>query len=154
MEEQSDSIQVRGFFRVAISEDDKIVGDSGWRKNVITNEGKRNYLARALGALAGSLQVSHFALGTGGVPATNATTLTGEVQKRTSVNAETSGSSAVQFTATFASAGAFVTATQNISNIGLFNSSSGGTLFAGNTYASSSVATNQNVNVTYVISFA
>jgi hypothetical protein len=36
----------------------------------------------------------------------------------------------------------------------LFNSSSTGTLFAGNTYTSSSCATNQNVNATYDITFA
>jgi hypothetical protein len=42
----------------------------------------------------------------------------------------------------------------NISNIGLFNSSSTGTLFAGNTYASSSCASNQAVNITYDITFS
>ncbi len=147
-------IKVRGFFRVAIEEDGKIVGDSGYVENQITNEGKRNYLARTLGALAGSLQVSHVALGTGTVPAAADTSLQGEVVLRTTVTAATSGSTAVQFTATFSSANSFVTDTRNISNIGLFNSSSTGTLFAGNTYASSSCATNQSVNVTYVVSFS
>ena len=59
----------------------------------------------------------------------------------------------MQFTGTFSSSNSFVTSTQNISNIGLFATSSGGTLFAGNTFASSSCATNQDVNCTYVISF-
>jgi hypothetical protein len=62
----------------------------------------------------------------------------------------------VQFTATFASSDSFMSATANISNIGLFQQSNvtTGTLFAGNTYASSSCATNQNVNATYTVSFS
>jgi hypothetical protein len=150
----NDSIKVRGFFRVQIEENGEIVGDSGIVENQITNLGKSLYLARALGAIAGSLQVSHVALGTGSVPGAADTTLQGEVVLRTTLSAATSGSTAVQFTATFDSGGSFVTDTRNISNIGLFNSSSTGTLFAGNTYASSSCATNQNVNVTYNITFS
>jgi hypothetical protein len=60
-------------------------------------------------------------------------------------------------TATFASANSFITATASISNIGLFQTSgpttASGTLYAGNTYTSSSLATNQNVNATYTITF-
>jgi hypothetical protein len=41
-----------------------------------------------------------------------------------------------------------------LSNVGLFaTSNTNDTLFAGNTYASSSCNTNQNVNVTYQIRF-
>jgi len=153
--ETQDKIGLRGFYRVhLVNEDGSIAGDSGWLENQVTNEGKRDYLARALGAISGSKQVSHAALGTGGEPGPTATTLAGEVEVRAAVSAATSGSTAVQFTATFASAASFVTDTQNISNIGLFNSSSTGTLFAGNTYASSSCATNQNVNATYTITFS
>lgn len=146
---------VRGFYRVAITEGDKLVGDSGWNENQITNDGFNNFLAKLLGGISGSSQVSHMALGTGGAPATGDTTLSGEVEVRAAVTAATSSNSkAVQFTATFASSDSFVTNTQNISNVGLFATSSSGTLFAGNTYASSSVATNQNVNATYTINFA
>lgn len=146
---------VRGFFRVHITENDEVVGDSDWHENAIVNLGFNQYLVSTLGAIAGSKQISHVALGTGGVPATGDTGLSGEVTGRAAVTAATSSSSkALQLTATFASSDSFVTATRNISNIGLFNTSSGGTIFAGNTYASSSVATNQNVNVTYTISFS
>lgn len=151
----SDGILVKGAFRVNILENGEIVGDSGWLSNQVTNEGFRNYMARALGAISGSMQVSHLALGTGGAPAASDTTLAGEVVKRQAVTAATSSTSkAVLFTGTFSSANSFVTNTQNISNIGLFNSSSIGTLFAGNTFASSSCATNQDVNVSYAITFA
>lgn len=149
-----DSVKVKGCYRLQITEDGKVVGDSGWRTNQITNLGFKNFLAGTLGGISGSSQVTHAALGTGGAPASNATSLTGEVEKRKAITAASNGSTSARFTATFGSSDSFVTNTQNISNIGLFATSSSGTLFAGNTYASSSVATNQNVNVTYDINFS
>ena len=150
-----DGLKIKGMFRLKITENGKIVGDSGWKQNQITNDGFNDYLCKALGAVSGSKQVSHLALGTGGVPAASATTLAGEVQARQAVTAASSSSSkTIRFTGTFSSANSFVTATANVSNIGLFNSSSTGTLFAGNTFASSAVATNQNVNSTYDIIFS
>ena len=150
-----DAIKVKGAFHLQIVEDGKIVGDSGWHSNLVANEGFRNYMARLLGAIAGSSQVTHMALGSGGLINATDTALAGEVVKRQAVTAATSSTSkAVQFTATFSSANSFVTNTQNISNIGLFATSSGGTIFAGNTFASSSCATNQDVQCSYVITFA
>lgn len=150
-----ESIGIRGFFRVQITEGNEVVGDSGWQKNQITNLGFNQYLVQALAAIAGSKQVSHVAIGSGTVPGAADTSLAGEVELRAAVTAATSSNSkTVRFTATFASSDSFVTNTQNISNIGLFNSSNNGTLFAGNTYASSSCATNQNVNVTYDVIFS
>lgn len=149
--------KIRGFFRLHIEQDGEIVGDSGWRENQVVNEGFNDYQAKLLGAISGSKQVSHAALGTGGAPAASATTLSGEVEKRAAVTAATSSSSkAVQFTATFSSANSFVTNTQNISNIALGHTSTkdAATIFAGNTYASSACATNQNVNITYVVSWS
>ena len=147
-----EGVGVRGFFRVQI-EGGKF-GDSGWVENQITNLGFRN-LSTLLGGIAGSSQITHLALGSGGAPASNATSLAGEAVVRAAVTAATSGSTALQLTATFSSANSFVTSTQNISNIGCFATSTAatGTLLAGNTYASSSCATNQNVNATYTWTF-
>ena len=157
-----DSTSLRGFYRVHIVDaDGTVAGDSGWQENQITNLGFNKYLVSALGAIAGSLQISHLNVGTGGAPAAADTALAGEVVgtnsvvQRASVTAATSSTSkTVRFTATLSSANSFVTATNNVSNVGLFNSSASGTLFAGNTYASSSCATNQNVNCTYDIVFS
>jgi hypothetical protein len=151
-----EAMKVRGMFRVNIEEDGEIVGDSGWQENQITNLGFNQFLVSALGSIAGSKYVSHVALGTGTVPGAADTTLNGELGEavRKAVTAATSSTSkALQLTATFASADSFVTASRNISNIGLFNSSAAGTLFAGNTFTSSAVATNQAVNISYAISF-
>lgn len=153
-------VPVHGAFHLQITEDGKVVGDSGWHKNQITNIGYLSFLCQLLGASAGSSQIGFMALGTGTAPGAAATSLNGELDRTSSRAAVTFASSntskTARFTATFASASSFVSATANISNIGLFAASAvtAGTLFAGNTYASSSVATNQNVNATYDIIFS
>ena len=165
-----DIMKVRGFYRIQLTEEkngkDVVMGDSGWLENQVTNDGFNNYLVKTLGALSGSAQISHMAVGTGGAPAASATTLSGEVSTngsgsvvRSAVTAATSSTSkTARFTATFSSANSFLTAAANISNIGLFNVSgpttASGSLFAGNTFTSSACATNQNVNCTYDIIFA
>lgn len=142
----SDGIAIKGFFRVQITENGKgVIGDSGWRKNQVTNLGINQYLVNWLTSGAGK-SVTYMALGTGGAPASSDTSLSGELTHSTSGRAAVSSSivasGTAQFTGAFASANSFVTATANISNIGLFNTSTTGvgTLFAGNTFASSSCA--------------
>lgn len=149
----SENLTPKGFFRIQITEDGKgVVGDSGWQENTVTNEGVRQYLAEALGGGA-ALSVSHAALGTGGAPNPADTTLSGEVQARAGVSYSVLSSKTVQFIAQFVSSNSFVTTTQAIQNVGLFNAATAGILFAGNTYASSQCYTNQDVNVTYEIRF-
>lgn len=162
----SEGMKVRGFFRVQLTEDGKgVIGDSGWRENQVTNVGIQQYLVEWLtaGTTGTAKYVTHMALGTGGVPASNATSLSGELTgstggARQAVSSSLYGanSGTAMFTGAFASANSFVTKTESISNIGLFNTSTvgGGTLFAGNVFDSSSCATNQSVNATYQIRFA
>jgi len=152
----SDGAGVRGFFRVQIAESGRVVGDSGWKENQVTNLGINQYLVNwLLGDTGNGKSVTHMALGTGGAPASDATAITGEPagSKRATVSTSVVSSRTAQFTAAFNSADSFLTATASISNIGLYNTSTtgAGTLFAGNTFASSSVATNQSVNATYQI---
>ena len=155
---------IKGFSRVQITEDQpdgkvKVVGDSGMvGPNQITNLGFLNYLVKLLGASAGSKQVGFVALGTGSAPNASHVVLNGEIMDSTQRKAVTFGSvgsTTAQFTATFASSDSFLSAAANLSNIGLFAAAtSDDTLFAGNTFTSSSCATNQNVNVTYQIRFS
>jgi len=158
MKKTKDTIKVRGFFRIQITEDGKgIIGNSGWKKNQVTNLGFEQYLCQTLGGMAGSKTVSHIALGTGGAPAAGDTSLAGEIMsstQRKTVSPSTIASKTLQMTAAFASSDSFLTAAANLSNVGLFNTSTTGTLFAGNTFTSSSCNTNQNVNITYQIRFS
>lgn len=155
-----DGIKIKGMFHLQITEKDqegktKVVGDTGWLTNQVVNDGFNDYLCKLLGAIAGSKQITHMAIGTGTAPGATATSLDGEQSVRAAITAATSSSSkTLRFTATFNSSASFVTATKNVANIGLFNTSASGTIFAGNTFASSSCATNQNVNATYDIIFS
>jgi hypothetical protein len=154
------AVKVKGFFRLQIEDgpSGEIVGDSGWIENQVTNLGFKLYLADNIGASAGSKQIGYVALGTGAAPASNAVTLPGEISastERTAVTYANVASSTAQFTATFASSDSFLGGASNLSNVGLYaTTTTGDTLFAGNTYASSSCDTNQNVNVTYQIRFS
>jgi hypothetical protein len=153
--------KIKGMFRIHIvNEDGSLAGDSGWKENLVTNLGVANFLAGAMAGNAGSKQVNYAAIGTGGVPASNAVTLPGEVMSSTqrvtvsktySSRTLQAGSGTQYFYATFA-AGFITGAGSNISNVGLYAAAtSDDTLFAGNTYTSSACASNQAVNVTYQI---
>lgn len=165
MKKIKDSARIRGMFRLQIEEDGRIIGDSGWKENQITNLGFLNMVNQIGTSLTGS-KISHAALGTGGAPAASDTTQSGEVSTngsgsvvRAALTAATSSTSkTLHNTATFASANSFITASANISNIGLWQTSgpttASGTLLQGQTFTSSALATNQNVNISYDLIFA
>ena len=154
--ETQEAVKIRGFSRVQIVDPDgTIAGDSDFVENAITNAGKRYYLAALLGKYAGSSGIGYAALGTGTAANATHTTQNGELAEgvRNAVAAASNGSTAVRFTGTFASTDNFVTATRNISNIGLWATNTAGSVFSVAAYASSSCATNQAVNYTYDVTF-
>jgi len=93
------------------------------------------------------------AIGTGVAPASNATTLPGQVTggKRAAVSTSVVSSRTAQFTAAFNSADSFLTASASIANVGLVNTSATnlGTFLCGAAFASSAIATNNNLAITY-----
>lgn len=156
-----ENISVKGFFRLKITEDGpdgtKVVGDSGWRQNTIVNLGFQDYICKTLAGSAGSKTISHIALGTGTAPGATATSLDGEIMggtKRMTVSPSIISSKTLQLTAAWASSDSFNSAAATIQNMGLFNTSSTGTLLAGNTFTTSQLNTNQNVNATYQLRFS
>lgn len=162
--ETRDAVKVRGFFRLKIVEDDPItgkphvVGRTGWRKNTVVNLGFDQFLCQTLAGMAGSKTISFAAIGTGTAPGAADTTLNGEITDvagmRCAVTPTTIASKTVQFAFTLASN--IITTVKTIQNVGLFNTSttSVGTIFAGNTYATSQLQTNQAVNGSYQIRFS
>ena len=152
-----DHIKLRGFFKVQITEKGKVVGDSGWCQNTLTNVGFQDYLCALLGNTPGSKQIGYVALGTGTAPNATHATLDGEVGSSTERKAPTVaivGSKTLRFTATFGSSDSFIAATTNLRNIGLYSNSSGIGLFSGSIYGSSQTATNQDVHTSYEIRFS
>lgn len=156
----NEGVGVRGFFRAQISDDTgAVIGDSGWRENQVLNLGINQYLVNwVLGDTGNGKSVTHMAIGTGGAPASADTTLAGQVTggKRAAVSTSVVASRTAQFTAAFASSDSFLTATANISNVGLVNTATTnlGTFLCGAAFASSAIATNNNLNVTYQVRFS
>jgi hypothetical protein len=158
-------LSMAGFFRLQIENGNgEIVGDSGWKKNLITNSGLQYFLAKLLGNSAGSSQIACAGLGTGALPATNATSMTGDItgstKKQASLtkgytqrSASTDGDT-LQFTGTFQSSDNFLAAASTLQCIGLFGETpASAVLFSAGTYATSQCSTNQNVNFTYQVRF-
>lgn len=154
-----DTINAKGFFRLNIVENGKVVGDSGWLENQVVDLGFSHYLVDLLGQGANSKQISRMMLGTGTAPNATHNTLNGELNTatytRTTVTFANVGSKTARFTATFASANSHITAAVTLQNIGIINNTtSAGTMMAGNTYSTSQWNTNQDLNATYEIRFS
>lgn len=151
---------VKGFFRLQIMDHTgkkpKVVGDSGWRQNQITNAGYSNFI---IGPMIGanSSSIAFGALGTGTAPASSDTGLLGELgssNARFAIAGVLTGTKSAQWTGSLNSG--VYGATAAINNVGLFAVSTTrvGTVAAGNTYATSTLQTNQTVNLTYSITFS
>lgn len=158
-----DGIKIRGFSRVRILENGKIKGDSGLvGPNIVVNKGFED-ICKQLGNGSPAWIWDYIGLGTGTTPNATHTTLNGEImgstQKKVVVDAVI-GSKTLRLTVTFASSDNFLTAAANVRNIGIFcgshvtGSLQNAVFHAGNTYASSSCNTNQDINATYEIQFS
>lgn len=150
------NISVQGFFRMKIVDhakdgSTKVVGDSGWKKNLVTNLGFQHYIIEPMGAITGSSTVAYFALGTGTAPAVADTALLNELGDaaacRFTMTPSVVSSKTLQMVGTLNSN--IITANRTINNVGVFAVSSTGlgSILCGNTYATSQLQTNQSVNV-------
>lgn len=149
-----------GFSRIRLKKGGKLIGDSGWVKNTITDYGLDEGLGQLITGGAGSKRVAAAALGTGNAPATNDTALDGIIEDNsdgrdapTLATVTTSDGSGItaRFYGTFASSESRFSTTHAIKNIGLYASTTTntGTVFSGATYSVSTLNTNQDVEYTY-----
>jgi len=160
LEPIQNSLIAKGFFDLEIvNPDGTIAGKAERVPNLVTRHGFQ-HICLLVGTNLTGTQFSHLNVGEGAAPATNATSLPSEVsgtnnavQRQVATAATQAGSVTLRFTGTMSSANSFVTATENISNVGIFNHSSGSSCVAGAAFTSSSCATNQNINITYDLVF-
>lgn len=153
-----ETMKLRGFSRVQIAgKSGKIVGDSGWcGPNQVTLTGFYYLGYNAL--VSGVFLAKSLGLGTGGMPASNATALAGELKNTAAATLRVAFGYSVIGSKTHRAFGTInpmaIGAGSNIANIGIFFSTYTNMLFAGNTYASSALASNQSVYYTYDIQLA
>lgn len=148
-----ETIRVRGFCRLQAGVRDRegrlrIVGDSGWVKNTITNDGRDSYIAATVGAVAGSKVVSHLQLATQStaVDATQ-TALVGATRIRKALTASTLATGTLRMTGSWSSTDN--TAAITIGSIGVHNHLSTGTMGSGQTFTTSQWNSNQDLSATY-----
>ena len=145
-------VAIKGFTRLQIVEKKtrKIVGDSGWLQNQITNYGLNSCIVAApIGAA--SVQAAGLLLGSGTNPASNAVSLDGGL---TAYYAAFALSSVVaSLTARMSKSFDGTLGAVTLANVGVFAASTG-SLIAGKTFNSSALSTDQDVNVTYELRYS
>jgi hypothetical protein len=153
-----EAVQARGFERVQVwervgrSKRGKIryryVGNSGWIKNTITDDGRTAYLAATVGGLGGGKIPSHLQMATQtAVVNATQTLLDGATRVRKALVATTLATGTLRMVASWSSTdnGAAVT----IGAVGVHNHVSTGTMGSGQTFATSQWNSNQDLSVTY-----
>lgn len=148
----NEAIKIKGFFRLQIvdKKTKKIVGDSGWKKNQITNYGfEKCFVAAPIGAA--SVQAAGMMLGSGTVPASDAVALPNSNTDYYSAFGQSSVIDSKTARVTQSFDGTLGAAT--LANIGLFAASSG-TLLNGGTFNSSALTTDQDINMTYELRYS
>ena len=142
---------LRGFARVQLIDPDGSVAEERTMENQFCDLFRNNLLTTIANNTAFTSETTAIAVGTGGAVTGSMTSLVGELG--TLVNADTAvaGSSRLRLTGSFASDAN----TGNISNMGVHQHSSGGSLVCGNTFSASfAKASNQTLSVTYDITFS
>lgn len=137
-----------GRFRIQIGEKGKVVGDSGWIDNTITNHGRDAYIAAKVGSVTGSKTPTHLQIATQStaVDATQ-TSLVGETRIRKTLDASTLATGTLRMTASWSSTDNVAAVT--IGSIGVYNTDTAGTLGSGQTYTTSQWNSNQDLSATY-----
>lgn len=157
------SFGVEGFYRVNIvNPDGTVKGDSGWYHNLIPNAGLTGYITQLFGSSAGSSRVAYMQLGSAQSSiASSASSLVSEFGKslmasigstQITTRASSTSGDTVRMLATFVS-GSMFTTDGTIAGIGLYATTSANSIFAGGSFASSTLGSNQAINCTYDVVF-
>lgn len=148
-----ETVGVKGFFRLQILDKKtrKIVGDSGYIQNQITNYGLNSCIVALPFKCVGSIQATGMMLGSGTNPASDATQLPLSNTTYWSSFGQSTVIASLTARATQSFDGTLGAAT--LINIGVFAASSG-TIIAGKAFASSAITTDQDVNCTYELRYS
>jgi hypothetical protein len=149
---------VKGFFRLQLGEDEngkqKVVGDSGWIENTITEHGFDDYIVGAVGNIANSSQISNMQIATQtDAMVSTQNSLSGEVNARKTTSNTLSGNGTLVCTAQWSSDDN-TDGPVDIGAVGLYEHVTTGSLACGELFTTSTWATNQNLSATYELRFS
>lgn len=162
MGQAKDRMRVRGFLYCQILEKQdelghvKVVGDSGWVENTVTDVGLDDMCAGAAIAASGSKQAEYACVATQSttVDATQASLVGAEVN---AVSISPSTVATGKGKCTFSYHGSQLGDTITLGSIGLLTTNEGtgaADLLAGATFTTSQFSTDQSVNATYQLEFS
>mgnify|MGYP001342697570 CR=1 FL=1 len=143
----SDNLQMRGRLTIVVTAPDGSVKDDQTVENLVVTTGK-NYVASRMAGTSANV-MSHMAIGTGSTAAAAADTTLGTESARVSLTSTTNNNNDVVYVATFpantpASAAA-------ITEAGLFNASSGGTMLCRTVFAQVNKQTADALTITWTV---
>lgn len=147
------NIRIGGFIRAQIVDKKtrRILGDSGWFKNQITNYGMANcFCAAPIGAA--SVQAAGLVLGSGTEPNATHTVLDGSNSDQYSAFGQSTVTNSVSARVTQSFDGGN-SSMATVANVGVLAASTG-SLIAGGTFASSSFGTDQTLNISYQFNYS
>lgn len=149
-------MRVKGFFRAQIvdKKSRKIIGDSGWRENTVTNLGLDDMCAGCAIGASGSKQAKSMVLATqtDDVNVTQASLL-GTIDSLQTLSPSIVVTGTARATCSFD--GADHAGTETIGALGLMATNVGNaSLLAGQTFATSQFTSEQDVNATYELQFS
>lgn len=147
-----EGFKIRGFVRTELRNVRTGEVEVNETENAITANGFQNYLVGAVGAIAGSKQVSHVQLATQTTaPSSSQTSASGEFEVRKTTSNSFVANGTLRMTAQYATN----EATQStLGGIAAYNTSSGGTAASVATFATSNKTTDQTLNITYEYRFS
>ena len=143
----TDNLQMRGRLTIVVTAPNGSVKDEQTVENLVVTTGK-NYVASRMAGTSANV-MSHMAIGTGSTAAAAADTTLGTESARVSLTSTTNNNNDVVYVATFpantpASAAA-------ITEAGLFNASSGGTMLCRTVFAQVNKQTADALTITWTV---
>ena len=149
-----EKIEICGFGRVQLvnHKTGRIEGDSGWKRNAITEVGFQDYLVALVGATTGSKQATVLALASQTAAGNSTqTSLTGEFGGRKTASRAIVSSQTLRMTGNWATDEANQS---ELGAIGAYNTTTGGSVMNALTYATSQKTTDQQLNATLEFRFS
>ena len=151
MKEIKDSVKLFGRYQIFVTDkDDNIVLDYGWKENVVTDLGIRNYFIKNIGGLGG-YSISHGAIGFGAAPVHTDSALNGEVNRVPIISNTIIDDKTLETRMQFSTLNFDIGVTPQINNVGMFNAITGGIMYCGSSYAPITLFPDQRINIYYQI---
>lgn len=142
---EQDTLKLQGKLHIVVTDSNGQIKQELDVKNLVVSAGKTFIASRMTGT--SSSVMSHMAIGTGTTAPSVSDTTLGTEAGRVSLASSTPSSNTVTYTATFPAG----TGTGSITEAGIFNASSSGTLLCRTTFPVVSKAAGDSIAITWVV---